>query len=180
VSSLLALIILCLALVIVAIPLVGGGEWRTVQTGSMEPQTSPGDVVLLTPMQRSPGVGDVVAFRDPLQPDRDVLHRVVGFADSGALLTKGDANDVADPWQIGTDEVIGEQRLTIPKVGILVQGVSSDIGIFFFLVVPSLLILVNESRVWYRFVRYGSEAVGTPARGRHLTRGGTHPKGSPA
>lgn len=156
------------ALAIVALPLVSKGEWRTVQTGSMEPHISAGDVVLLAASQEPPDVGDVVAFADPLQPDRDVLHRVVALDEQGGLVTRGDANDVDDPWAVAPSEIIGTEALIIPRLGFLVSTVGSDIGILVFLVVPALVIMFNESKVWYRYIRYGSAAFEETVRGRHL------------
>lgn len=173
VGQLLLAALVAVVLAIVAIPLATGGEWRTVQTGSMEPEISPGDVVLVqsgAPVQ----VGDVVAFPDPLQPGRDVLHRVVGVDNEGLLVTRGDANDTADPWTVSPSDVIGTQSLAVPKLGLLVQTVSSDLGILLFLVVPALLILINESRVWFRWVRYGSAAFQEQPRGRHVVARGKH------
>ena len=160
-------LLVAVALVVVALPLASKGEWRTVQTGSMEPHVSPGDVVLLAPSQDVPEVGDVVAFPDPLQPDRDVLHRVVAFDEQGALVTKGDANDVNDPWTVAPSQLIGTEILTIPKLGFLVSTVASDAGILIFLVLPALAIVFNESKVWYRYIRYGRTAFEEPVRGRH-------------
>jgi signal peptidase I len=167
-------LLVAVALVVVALPLVSKGEWRTVQTGSMEPHVAPGDVVLLAPSQDSPEVGDVVAFPDPLQPDRDVLHRVVARDEQGALVTRGDANDVDDPWTVAPSEVIGTEVVSIPKLGFLVSTVASDLGILIFLVIPALLIVFNESKVWYRYIRYGRSAFEEPLPGRHLagSRGG--------
>lgn len=161
-------LLVAVALVVVALPLASKGEWRTIQTGSMEPHVSPGDVVLLAPSAVTPEVGDVVAFPDPLQPDRDVLHRVVSFDEQGALVTKGDANDVDDPWTVAPSQVIGTEVVSIPKLGFLVSTVGSDLGILVFLVVPALLIFVNESKVWYRYIRYGRTAFEEPVKGRHL------------
>lgn len=161
------------ALLIVAVPLATNGEWRTVQTGSMEPVISAGDVVLVTP-DATVEIGDVIAFPDPVQPERDILHRVVDIHAGGLLATKGDANDLNDPWQVSPSEVIGIQSFSIPKIGLLVQTASTDLGIFFFLFLPASFILVNESRVWYRYVRYGPEAFEQLATGRHIAPRGKH------
>ncbi|MGD2101596.1 MAG: signal peptidase I [Acidimicrobiia bacterium] len=162
-----------LALLVVA-PLAAGSEWRTVQTGSMEPLISPGDVVLVSPLRSHPEIGDIVAFPDPLKGDRDILHRVVGFAEDGSILTKGDANDTNDPWQLDPSLVLGESTLTIPRIGFLVEPVGTDLGILVFLVLPAMAIIFNESRVWYRFIRHGSDAFEPSARGRHRPRRGRH------
>lgn len=166
--------LIALALLVVGIPLAVGSEWRTVQTGSMRPYVSPGDVVLVTPSDEEPQVGDIIAFRDPIRADRDVLHRIAGIADDGALITKGDANDVADPWRLDRSAVIGSQTFTIPKIGFVVGAMSSDVGILLFLVLPALVIIVSEGRVWVRYVRQGAEAFETAETGRHLPARGKH------
>lgn len=164
------------ALAVVAIPMAIGGEWRTVQTGSMEPLVSAGDVVLVVP-DDAIGVGDVVAFTDPLRPDRDVLHRVTEVDAQGMLVTKGDSNDVVDPWLVDPATVIGTQTMSVPAVGFVVTVVSSEVGIFLFLFLPALVLLLSEGRVWYRFVRYGAQAF-EPTGGRHLASRGKHPAGA--
>lgn len=174
VLSFLPVMLVALALLVVALPKAAGYEWRTVVTGSMRPVLQPGDVVLISPTSEEVTVGDVVAFPDPTQLGRDILHRVTGIADSGALVTKGDANGVADPWQISSSEVIGTQVLALPKLGFLVAAVSSKPGILGFLVLPALLILLNEGRVWYQYVRYGPIVFETAKPGRHLPPRGRH------
>lgn len=174
VSSWLLAALVVFALAVVAVPLASGSEWRTVQTGSMQPRISAGDVVLVSPLETLPDVGDVIAFTDPLRGDRDILHRVVGFGTDGSILTKGDANDTPDPWHVDPSAVLGEQALTIPKLGVVVEMVGSDVGILVFLVLPAVAIILNESRVWYRFVRYGSTSVELARHGRHRPRRGKH------
>jgi signal peptidase I len=174
VSSMLPVVLVALALLVVAVPKASGYEWRTVVTGSMRPALEPGDVVLISPISERVEVGDVVAFPDPTQLNRDILHRVAAITESGALVTKGDANDILDPWQIDSTQVIGTQTLALPKLGFLVAAVSSKPGIILVLVLPALLILVNEGRVWYQFVRYGPSAFETPNPGRHIPRRGRH------
>lgn len=169
--------LVALALVVVALPMATEGKWRTIQTGSMEPVVSPGDVVLVSPAD-TVNVGDIIAFPDPLRPERDVLHRVVDIGSDGRLVTKGDANDVADPWLVEPGQVIGTQAMSIPAIGRLVEVVSTDLGVFVFLFLPATLILISESRVWYRFIRYGSEAFDESSGGRHLPPRGKHLAGA--
>lgn len=134
----------------------------------MEPHVSAGDVVLVVPGTGTPVIGEIIAFPDPLRPERDVLHRVVAIDDRGGLVTRGDANDVDDPWSVSPNDVIGVEVLTVPHLGFVVSAVTSDVGIFLFLVVPALLILISESKVWYRFIRHGRAAFEARSRGRHL------------
>ncbi|MFP3915703.1 MAG: signal peptidase I [Actinomycetota bacterium] len=156
------------ALVVIGLPRATDYEWRTVVTGSMRPAIHPGDVVLAAPPDGPPEVGEVVLFRDPLEGDRDVVHRVVGFTADGEMVTRGDANNGVDPWTLSTLDLSGRVVFQVPRVGFVVDAMSSKAGIVIFLVVPSLAIMAAETRVWYRFIRYGKEAFEEAARGRHL------------
>jgi signal peptidase len=167
-------ILVACALAVVVLPKAAGYEWRTVVTGSMRPVLQPGDVVLISPISEDIEVGDVVAFPDPTQLDRDILHRVTQVTQNGALVTKGDANDVVDPWQIDSSEVIGAQALALPKLGFVIEAASTKAGILFLLVLPAVVIFANEVRLWYRFVRYGPVVFETSKPGRHLPPRGRH------
>lgn len=170
----LPVLLVAFALLFVALPKAAGYEWRTVVTGSMRPALQPGDVVLISPSAGEVGVGDIVAFPDPTGLNRDILHRVASITDTGVLVTKGDANDVVDPWQIDSSQVIGAKVLEIPRIGFLVEAATTKPGILILLVLPSFVILVNEGRIWYRFVRYGPSVFETVKPGRHLPRRGRH------
>lgn len=159
------------ALVVIGLPMATEYEWRTVVTGSMRPTIEPGDVVLAAPPSGEPQVGDVVVFQDPIHGDRDVVHRIVGFDSEGQVISQGDANSEVDPWTLSPFDVSGGVVFQVPKVGFLVEAMSSKGGILAFLVVPSLAILAAESRVWYRFIRYGKEAFEKAPKGRHLGHG---------
>lgn len=57
---------------------------------SMFPFIRDGDVITVSPLNRSlPSIGDVVAFNHPLDK-RIVVHRVVGRSTKGYLIIKGD------------------------------------------------------------------------------------------
>ena len=79
------------------------GRWglEPVLTGSMRPGIQPGDLVLVTPEPvGAVHAGQVVLFKPPGNGE-PVLHRVVSVNRVGgvpAIHTKGDANNVADPW----------------------------------------------------------------------------------
>lgn len=130
--------------------------------------------MLLSPLAELPEPGDVIAFRDPINQNRDVLHRVIAIDDEGYLITKGDANDIADPWQLEPSNVLGSQTFTIPKVGFLVAAISSEIGILLFLVLPALAVIVSEGRIWVRYVRFGADAFESQRSGRHRPQQGRH------
>ena len=95
----------------------------TVMSGSMEPTIGTGDVVVAR--QTSPmdvRVGDIVTFRDPLEHDRLITHRVREMhveGDTVVFVTKGDANTGVEHWALGKDGTIGRVAFHVPKIGLL-------------------------------------------------------------
>ncbi|MGH3265711.1 MAG: signal peptidase I, partial [Trebonia sp.] len=74
-----------------------GWQSRVVMTGSMRPRIDPGDVIVAAPVAPDDvHAGQVVLVRDPAQPDRALVHRVVQVRPDGQLITQGDANRDAD------------------------------------------------------------------------------------
>ncbi len=91
-----------------------------VATGqSMSPQIQRGDLVILRTVRASEvSVGDVVQYR---LGEASILHRVVEVRQSptGAplFITRGDANNIADPQPVGPGQLMGKEVFTVPRVG---------------------------------------------------------------
>lgn len=72
-------------------------HFEPVLTGSMRPTANPGDLAILEPMPtKNIKVGDVIVYVPPGKSEM-VMHRVHAMGPKG-ILTKGDANNVTDPW----------------------------------------------------------------------------------
>ncbi|WP_022881992.1 signal peptidase I [Gryllotalpicola ginsengisoli] len=99
------------------LPTLFGWTGSVVQSGSMEPNVSAGDVVLTTPLPAdSPlPIGRVITFH---ADDELVVHRLVGVNDDDSLVTKGDANPEVDPWSATRDDITGQGRLLVRYVGL--------------------------------------------------------------
>jgi signal peptidase I len=125
-----------------------------VLSGSMRPTFSPGDLVAawrvpISSLQK----GDVIMFAPPGQTKRE-MHRIVAIKRSyGKTLvrTKGDANNVKDPW--GRISLRGKYayRLAavIPKVGWISQ-IPRAIIVPLCLVCAGLVFLVSASRQLFK------------------------------
>ena len=89
-----------------------------VTGGSMAPTIPLGALILIEPVApASISVGDVITFT---LPDRLITHRVVAIAHDEAgiqLVTKGDANDAADPVTVRASNALGAVRLSLPYAG---------------------------------------------------------------
>ncbi|MGW2258113.1 signal peptidase I [Streptomyces sp. NPDC001780] len=106
------------------VPVVALG-WTAgvVQSGSMRPALTPGDVVLYQPPSRDrpPAVGHIVLVRDPTRPGRLLTHRVHQVRPDNALITKGDANPAPDSTPVRPTALQGVARFRVPWIGLPVQ-----------------------------------------------------------
>lgn len=95
----------------------------TMLSGSMAPGINPGDVVVDTPVAVSAvGAGVEISYHLPIDDHHVETHRVVSVEHAAdgtvTVVTKGDANQTADPWkatlQGGT---VYQVRAVVPLVG---------------------------------------------------------------
>jgi signal peptidase I len=111
-------VILVGALAVIAFaPALFGWTGSVVQSGSMEPRISPGDVVLTTPLPADAPlpVGHVITFHANHEL---VVHRIVSVTADNTLVTRGDANPQVDPWQATRKDITGQARLLVPYIGL--------------------------------------------------------------
>jgi signal peptidase len=124
-----------------------------VLSGSMRPGIQPGDLVITAPVAVTAlRPGDVISFFPPGR-DVPVIHRLTSITarDDGTwITTKGDANDVADPW--GEIRLIDKRawRLvaTVPVVGFIPIWTQSLRGPL--LVVAGLVLAVSAALAFRR------------------------------
>ncbi|POH71675.1 signal peptidase I [Arthrobacter glacialis] len=117
-------VLLCLALIAV-LPALFGWHGTVVQSGSMEPHISAGDVVLAAGFdaaQKVP-VGGVVEFTSPAEAEpsgveKTRLHRIVAENPDGTFVTAGDANAEVDSTPLKREQITGQARLLVPFVGL--------------------------------------------------------------
>jgi signal peptidase len=146
--GLVLLIALVVPFVVYAIPGVVGADGSfIVLSGSMEPEISPGDAVVVTETDPAAiGVGDVITFVRS-EEGTPVTHRVVGVEESSAGVlfeTKGDANGDVDADLVAGTKVIGVVTVTIPYIGYVVQAVNSTAGFVLLVVAPISLLVASE------------------------------------
>lgn len=162
----LVLLVVVLPLAVYAVPQVVGAEHSyVVLSSSMSPAIGAGDVVIVDDVSpQRIGEGDVITFRgggEGAGPGR-VTHRVVEVVEQDGerrFRTKGDANEEADRELVAPDDVIGRVTFSIPLLGHLVSFAGSDAGIVALVIVPSVLLILNEGWRLYRGLA-GSTAEG--------------------
>ena len=134
-------------------PYMLGGRSFTVMSGSMEPAIHTGDVVVddtISPRAAKPG--DVVTFPAPDGSRRLITHRLRSARIQGGRLhavSKGDANNTVERWQVPADGHIGRVVYRVPKVGYALASVTSGKGRFVLLAVVILAFAgLALERIW--------------------------------
>ena len=134
------------------VPSLFGYSMLSVQSGSMEPTFSEGDVIIVKHVDdlESLEVDDIITFHTVIEMQAVVnTHRIVEIIDNGGgivqFVTKGDANDIADLSVVGGGNIIGKYQFLIPKVGMLIDFISTSAGFLIVIVLPLLLLFLYQA-----------------------------------
>ena len=121
-----ALLFLLAGMVVIAAvgPIAGCWRYEVVESGSMTPALRTGGIaVVRAEPLAAVRVGQVLAFHPPGMANYVRIHRVVSLTRRGDqiwVVTKGDANNVADPGPIRLEGATAyTERLFVPYVGYL-------------------------------------------------------------
>jgi signal peptidase I len=145
------------------VPLAFDARPLTVLSGSMEPALRTGDVTVvqrIAPLDARPG--DVVTFLDPEHEGRLITHRVRRMHVRGeqvGFVTRGDANNVSERWQVSAGGEISRVVYRIPELGhvLLFARTNRLLPLLFALALAALLVL-EIAGIW-RSPRQAEEAT---------------------
>ena len=110
-----------------------GNSVFEVQTGSMEPEISAGDWIIVK-YEKNIQLNDIVTFEHKGQY---ITHRVIE-AYNGTYVTKGDANSAKDA-PISKDKIIGKVTKVLPHFGILRKTIFNPIVLMFLIITCYLI-----------------------------------------
>ncbi|MBE6566700.1 MAG: signal peptidase I [Ruminococcaceae bacterium] len=105
-----------------ALPMPFGFGMTVVLSGSMEPELSVDDLLIVTPADTYE-VGDVVVFQTQRTA---VVHRIVAI-NGDEIITRGDANS-SDDDPITLQNIKGRVVCAIPFVGLIVNLIKTPVG----------------------------------------------------
>jgi signal peptidase len=152
-SAVLALAVFGFAALAIA-PHLGIYRPVTVLSGSMRPVFSPGDLIFVTPERlRDVRVGQVITYATPGGDHHIQTHRVVEVLRGGdrpIIVTKGDANNAADPFQAELQgPTAWRYRFRVPAAGHVILALRSPAFHFLTIIgLPVLLALFGLSAIW--------------------------------
>ena len=104
------------------VPMPFGVGAAVVLSGSMEPELSAGDLLIVAE-RKDYNVGDVVVYQDGRMA---VTHRIISISED-EVITRGDANNIEDD-PIAPTQIKGEVVLAIPFLGYAVNIIKTPLG----------------------------------------------------
>lgn len=136
--------------IVYAVPgVVGADHGLIVLSGSMEPELSSSDAVIVREVPPSEiEERDIITFQRSGN-DMPTTHRVVEVQQTEnavAYVTKGDANEERDREAVPHDRVVGEVIFVIPFLGYVIRFVNTQVG--FLLLVLTPIALFTFSELW--------------------------------
>lgn len=105
-----------------ALPMPFGFGMTVVLSGSMEPELSVDDLLIVTPSDTYE-VGDVVVYQTQRTA---VVHRIVAI-NGEEIITRGDANNTEDD-PITKENIKGKVIFAIPFIGLIVNLIKTPFG----------------------------------------------------
>jgi len=128
----------------------------------MSPQIDAGDLVVTQSADADDlSKGEIITFQRPTDGGSTrVTHRIVAVeqtSDGVRYRTKGDASETADQQLVPPAQVEGGVRFTVPLIGRLVRFAGTDSGLVVFVIVPSVVLVLNELYTLYAAVDGGSD-----------------------
>ena len=120
-----------------------------VLSGSMLPEIKVKDAVVTKKIEEDRlKVGDIVTYipPDPRYGGISITHRIIDKkynekTQKYSYQTKGDNNNVSDPFTIENSNILGKVILKIPKLGYLQEILASKGGLIILVLIPCLTIL---------------------------------------
>ena len=129
ITAFLGAVLVVLAALLTPLPELFGWQLFAVQSGSMAPAIPVGSIIVVRPVPAGTlKVGDVITFADRNRPEVRVTHRIVSLETregQQVAITKGDANNTTDSWNVPVQSAIGRVMFHVPYAGYFVYWLSS-------------------------------------------------------
>lgn len=137
-------------------PHVFGYRTATMLTGSMSPGINPGDVVVTVPTPvRDLAVGDIITYHIPVGDHRVETHRIIKVVNTDgrvSVVTKGDANNGADPWTASLNgDTVSKVKAVVPHLGNVIRVLRAPLaqqGVLWAALAGA--VLLGMIRIWSR------------------------------
>lgn len=120
----------------------------TILTQSMYPTIKAGDVVITYKnLDNKYDEGDIITFVSESNTRFNITHRIVKVYNVNGVYsyqTKGDANNTADSEIVKGENILGQVKIKLPKVGYFQQFMTSKFGFIVAVLLPCLGIVIYD------------------------------------
>lgn len=125
-------------------PSIFGHKLYVVDSGSMNPTIKVGTLIIVKEVEPKEVVkGDIITYHG--SKTSLVTHRVVKVEDGGnRFITKGDANETADPMPLEGNKLIGKVVYSIPLIGLILGVLNTKQGVGIALILILILLLMRS------------------------------------
>lgn len=140
--------VIALAIISTILPIPGNFQVLVVQSGSMEPAVRTGALVVVKPTSEY-RIGEVITFGPVTKTKPPTSHRIVDMevaAGQISYVTKGDANEDADPKPVAEQDVLGKVLVSAPYLGYVLDLARQPGGFLLIIGIPALVIVGDEMR----------------------------------
>lgn len=121
-----------------------GGQLLTVQSNSMSPLFTAGDMVLTLPTKNNI-LGSVISYHDIASNNVIVSHRAVGLKDgSSRIIVRGDTQKTPSVATVSRDHVVGRVVAVIPLLGKFIGIIRLPTLFAIIIYLPFVLYLARE------------------------------------
>lgn len=149
-TFLLLLLVFMIGLVVItqvsnkSTPIFLGYEFKTVLSGSMEPEIPIGSLIGIRSVENSEYFqkNDIITYQTP--DEILVTHRIIEVKNKGKeFITQGDNNDAPDVESVLHQNIVGiYSDIMIPYLGYVVYFASSPEGSALLMILPGLFIVI--------------------------------------
>jgi len=119
---------------------------NAVLSGSMEPEIPVGSLVVISPVKpEDVEVGDIITFRPVSIGEHWITHRVINIGRSYSIFfeTKGDANEISDPFTVPAQNLEGKVVFHAPYWGYFTLFLKTPFGFLFAIIIPGVVIITS-------------------------------------
>ena len=121
------------------IPSFFGKSALVIATPSMSGSIEAGDLIIITKSYKYE-LDDIITYF-PAGESTSVTHRIVRI-EGEKYYTKGDANNSEDPDPVFITQIAGKMTGSIPKIGIIIEWLSTWQGIAFIIAVGAVVVAI--------------------------------------
>ena len=128
---------------------VAGFTPMVVKTDSMAPTFEAGDLIMIRKCDTSQlKEGDIVCFHTIIENEYALnthrIQKIDEMAGVRSYTTKGDNNEISDQHVIADGDIVGKYVGRLPKMGKVMDFLSSSVGFLVVIVLPMLLFFIYQ------------------------------------